>query len=138
MGSAAALTAGSSGVPGHDARAGDPSGSRPSLKDALQSCKDLHKWTVPMLAAGDIEPCRSPDGSPIELGRGGFCKASPRPALIADILVAARMHAGPMRLLAPQPFQALVRGCGGAHAACGAGQDAQSPHASPCRMTARC
>lgn len=66
---------------------GDPSGSRRSLKDALQSCKDLHKWTVPMITANDIEICRHPDGSPIELGRGGFCKASP------SRLIWLRLHA---------------------------------------------
>jgi hypothetical protein len=42
----------------------------------MDSSNDRHKWTLPMIRAADIEICRHPDGNPIELGRGGFCKAS--------------------------------------------------------------
>ncbi|BDA46937.1 probable mitogen-activated protein kinase kinase kinase 20 at C-terminar half [Coccomyxa sp. Obi] len=35
---------------------------------------DMHKWSLPTIRAEDIEICRYPDGKPVELGRGGFCK----------------------------------------------------------------
>ena len=38
------------------------------------SLKDLQKWSLPTVRAEDIEICRRPDGSPFQLGRGGFCR----------------------------------------------------------------
>ena len=52
--------------------------SRRSLKDAMDASQDRHKWALPMIRAADIEICRHADGRPIELGRGGFCKARRR------------------------------------------------------------
>ena len=46
---------------------------------ADSSLKDLQKWSLPTVRAEDIEICRRPDGSPIKLGRGGFCKVDPMP-----------------------------------------------------------
>ena len=48
--------------------------SRRSVLELMESTADLHKWSVPIINAADVEICRNPDGSPVELGRGGFCK----------------------------------------------------------------
>ena len=62
--------------------------SRRSLMDLMESYPDLHKWSVPVINPADIQICRRPDGSPYELGRGGFCKV--------------RLHQTPSTLL---PFE---------------------------------
>ena len=49
--------------------------SRRSVLELMESTADLGKWSVPIINAADVEVCRHPDGSPVELGRGGFCKA---------------------------------------------------------------
>ncbi|CAL8471556.1 g11098 [Coccomyxa elongata] len=45
-----------------------------SLMDSACSDFDRHKWCLPTIRTEDVEICRYPDGKPVELGRGGFCK----------------------------------------------------------------
>lgn len=48
-----------------------------SLMDSACSEFDRHKWCLPTIRTEDVEICRYPDGKPVELGRGGFCKVQP-------------------------------------------------------------
>lgn len=60
----------------HTAYAGsmmDPS-SRRSLVSSVSSEMNIEKWSLPLMKHEDIEICRNADGTPFELGRGGFCK----------------------------------------------------------------
>lgn len=63
-------------------------GSRRSLGSTKKIYKDLQKWSLPTVRAEDIEVCRRLDGSPIELGRGGFCRVSPYDSQIQGSLAA--------------------------------------------------
>ncbi|CAL5224202.1 g6845 [Coccomyxa viridis] len=51
-----------------------PASVTTEASSAGSSLKDLQKWSLPTVRAEDIEICRQPDGSPVKLGRGGFCK----------------------------------------------------------------
>ena len=50
--------------------------SRRSPNSPGSSFKDLQKWSLFTVRAEDIEVCKHPDGTPVELGRGGFCRVS--------------------------------------------------------------
>ena len=51
-------------------------GSRRSPGSPGSSFKDMQKWSLSSVRAEDMEVCKHPDGTPIELGRGGFCRVS--------------------------------------------------------------
>jgi hypothetical protein len=70
------------GCPGEEQKEGgsgraDPSASRRSIVSVCGAEVDVEKWAVPIVRPEDIEICRGADGSPVELGRGGFCKVAP-------------------------------------------------------------
>ena len=62
-------SAGSSGTEGSRRSPG-------SMGSQGSSFKDLQKWPLFSVRAEDIEVCKHPDGTPVELGRGGFCRVS--------------------------------------------------------------
>lgn len=62
-------SAGSSGTEGSRRLPG-------SVGSPDSSFKDMQKWSLSSVRAEDIEVCKHSDGTPIELGRGGFCRVS--------------------------------------------------------------